>query len=51
VGVVLVAPEPPLVEWHALYPSARNVSPKVRAFLAVLEERFEASILGTLAAS
>ncbi|AGC48685.1 LysR family transcriptional regulator [Myxococcus stipitatus DSM 14675] len=31
---------PPPVEWHALYPSARNLSPKVRAFLEVLEQRF-----------
>ncbi|WP_338863248.1 LysR family transcriptional regulator [Myxococcus stipitatus] len=37
---VLDAYAPPPVEWHALYPSARNLSPKVRAFLEVLEQRF-----------
>ncbi|MCE9670855.1 LysR substrate-binding domain-containing protein [Myxococcus stipitatus] len=31
-------PDPP--EWHVLYPSTRNLSPRVRAFLEVLEECF-----------
>jgi DNA-binding transcriptional LysR family regulator len=32
------APEP--IDWFAVYPSARNLSPKVRAFVELLEERF-----------
>jgi DNA-binding transcriptional LysR family regulator len=33
---------PPPLPWHAVYPSARHLSPKVRAFVALLEERFAA---------
>jgi len=32
-----LAPEP--IAWHAVYPSARNMSPKVRAFLDVLDHQ------------
>ena len=28
---------PPVMPWHAVYPSARNLSPKVRCFIDVLE--------------
>jgi DNA-binding transcriptional LysR family regulator len=37
--VVLAEFSPPPMHWHALYPSARNVSPKVRALLELLERR------------
>lgn len=33
-------PEP--MAWHVVYPSARNLSPKVRAFVELLERRFVA---------
>jgi DNA-binding transcriptional LysR family regulator len=33
-------PDP--VAWHAVYPSARNLSPKVRALVELLERRFAA---------
>jgi len=39
-SVVLEEFSPPPMHWHALYPSARSVSPKVRALLELLEERF-----------
>lgn len=32
------APEP--IDWYAVYPSTRNLSPKVRALVDLLEERF-----------
>jgi DNA-binding transcriptional LysR family regulator len=38
--VVLEEFSPPPMHWHALYPSARNVSPKVRALLELLEQSF-----------
>lgn len=38
--VVLEEFSPPPMHWHALYPSSRNVSAKVRALLELLEERF-----------
>ena len=31
---------PPPLPWHAVYPSARNLSTKVRALIELLEERF-----------
>jgi DNA-binding transcriptional LysR family regulator len=34
---------PAPLPWHAVYPSARHLSPKVRAFVALLEERFGAA--------
>ncbi len=37
--------EPPY-EWHAVYPSARNVSPKLRALLEVFSERAGAAHWG-----
>jgi len=33
---------PDAMPWHAVYPSARNLSPKVRALVELLEERFAA---------
>lgn len=31
---------PPPAPWHAVYPSARHVSPKLRAFLELIDEHF-----------
>jgi DNA-binding transcriptional LysR family regulator len=39
---VLEAYLPDAMPWHAVYPSARNLSPKVRALVALLERRFAA---------
>lgn len=33
----------PPTSWHAVYPSARNLSPKVRSFIELLEERLSRS--------
>lgn len=34
----------PPVAWHVVYPSARHLSRKVRAFVELLEERFESAL-------
>ena len=31
---------PPPMPWHVVYPSSRNLSPKVRALVDILERRF-----------
>jgi DNA-binding transcriptional LysR family regulator len=36
---LLVAHSGPAMPWHAVYPSARHPSPKLRVFLEVLEAR------------
>ena len=33
---------PPPGPWHAVYPSSRNLSPKVRAFIELLDTHFNA---------
>jgi DNA-binding transcriptional LysR family regulator len=33
---------PEEMPWHAVYPSARHLSPKVRALVELLEQRFAA---------
>jgi DNA-binding transcriptional LysR family regulator len=38
--LVLEEFSPPPMHWHALYPSARNLSPKVRALLELLDRSF-----------
>jgi DNA-binding transcriptional LysR family regulator len=37
---ILAAFTPAALPWHAVYPSARNLSPKVRALVALLEAKF-----------
>jgi DNA-binding transcriptional LysR family regulator len=37
---VLDAFQPPAMPWHAVYPSARHLSPKLRALVALVEEHY-----------
>lgn len=37
---VLDAYRPPAMAWHAVYPSARHLSPKLRALVALVEEHY-----------
>ena len=39
---VLDAFQPPAMPWHAVYPSARHLSPTLRAFLALVDEHYGA---------